>query len=249
MSHQGSNTATADDLLTQLDEISRDPTFGQPTAFQQDILSRIAQLFENPLESGIFNALLDPTLQALEPSEELARRNLTDQFRQVGGLNSGAFLAETGNVERDILQNRSQATSNLARESLAQLLGSLTTGFQLGDTARTGEGDRFNAILQLLGGVQNQQGLDAEIAQRQQNINQQIFAQNRANTQAARDRQNNFGFSATTQAVGNQARNTLFGPSAPSQLLFGGGNPGRTLSERLDFSRTGFDPTIPDIGI
>ena len=159
----GQLTPTQTDIMSRLAGIQVPSTAVTP--FQQDIMGRTSELYQNPLGSGIFQALLQPVLAALVPSERAQRQSLTDRFRSAGQSGSGAFAQAARQQESDIFNQRGQVTSNLALQSLQQLLGALQGGFQMGETQRTGGMAGIDQLARMLG-----QGFQQGETQRQASL-------------------------------------------------------------------------------
>ena len=159
----GQLTPGQTDIMSRLGGIQVPSTAVTP--FQQDIMGRTSELYQNPLSSGIFQALLQPVLAALVPSERAQRQSLTDRFRATGQSGSGAFAQAARQQESDIFNQRGQVTSNLALQSLQQLLGALQGGFQMGETQRTGPMAGIDQLVRILG-----QGFQQGETQRQASL-------------------------------------------------------------------------------
>lgn len=140
-------------LIQAIMGITAQPGIGQVTPGQTDIMRRTSELYQNPLGSGIFQSLLQPILAALAPSERAQRQSLTDRFRSAGQSGSGAFAQAARQQESDIFNQRGQVTSNLAMNSLQQLLGALQGGFQQQETGRQASLTPVDLLLRALGAV------------------------------------------------------------------------------------------------
>lgn len=77
---------------------------------------------QNPVASPLFQNQLGPLLQALIPSEDRARTQLTDQFRAAGGLRSGAYGNSSQMLEGQILGERQKAAGNLLGQSFGPMM-------------------------------------------------------------------------------------------------------------------------------
>lgn len=98
--------------------------------FQQILQSIPGQTrsFEDIVAQGagspLFQQILQPALEALAPSEDLAREALTDRFRAAGGLRSGAYGVAAPRLEQNILGKR----ESLISQVLSQMLQPLISG-------------------------------------------------------------------------------------------------------------------------
>jgi hypothetical protein len=85
------------------------------TAFE-DLRSFLANPMANIMD------ILAPMLQGLRPSEDAARRSLSDEFRKAGASNSGAFAASARAQENEILNNRWQQATKAGLQYLAPII-------------------------------------------------------------------------------------------------------------------------------
>jgi hypothetical protein len=82
-------------------------------------------LLQNVTQNPLYQSQLQGLLQSLQPSEQRATTGLQDLFRSSGMTNSGAFAQQAGNLQRDILNNRTQAAGKLAGDSFNSLVAAL----------------------------------------------------------------------------------------------------------------------------
>lgn len=87
--------------------------------------SQYFPLLQNVTQNPLYTSQLHGLLQSLQPSEQKATTGLQDMFRQAGMTNSGAFAQQASNLQRDILNNRTQAAGKLAGDSFNSLVAAL----------------------------------------------------------------------------------------------------------------------------
>ena len=87
----------------------------------QNYFPLLTDVTSNPL----YKSQLQGLLQSLQPSEQRATSGLQDLFRSAGMTNSGAFAQQAANLQRDILNNRTQAAGKLAGDTFGQLVQAL----------------------------------------------------------------------------------------------------------------------------
>lgn len=110
-----------------------DPSAGSSFASQLGpLLQRLSQLqapnYQDLVNQGInsplMQSVLKPALANLQPGEDLARQNFTDEFRKAGALGSGAMGAGSANLERGLQGQR----GNLISQVISQMLPQITQG-------------------------------------------------------------------------------------------------------------------------
>lgn len=82
-------------------------------------------LLTDVTNNNLYKSQLQGLLQSLQPSEQKATTGLQDLFRSAGMTNSGAFAQQAANLQRDILNNRTQAAGKLAGDTFGQLVQAL----------------------------------------------------------------------------------------------------------------------------
>jgi hypothetical protein len=112
-------------------------------ALQQDLLDRLdrlqggdilGDLLADPLGNPLFTAILGPVLENLVPQEELARRNLRDEFRRAGALKDTTFGRAAAQLEGDVVSRRGSVIAQLAQSLFGDLAqaAALQTQAELG---------------------------------------------------------------------------------------------------------------------
>lgn len=79
-------------------------------------------------------------LDALQPQEDIARRNLQDEFRKAGALGDGAFATSARQLENDIYKNRAEAGTRAALAFLGPLVSGYSNALQGIPTLSKSEG-------------------------------------------------------------------------------------------------------------
>lgn len=82
-------------------------------------------LLSNVTQNPLYQSQLQGLMQSLQPSEQRATTGLQDMFRSAGMTNSGAFAQQASNLQRDILNNRTQAAGKLAGDSFNSIATAL----------------------------------------------------------------------------------------------------------------------------
>jgi len=100
-------------------------TSGALGNLQTQLAGQYQGLLQDPTSSPLYQGQLGGLLKSLLPSEDRARTNLTDTFRATGGLRSGAYGREAGNLENDILGQREQTAQRLLGQVFPQLMQAL----------------------------------------------------------------------------------------------------------------------------
>lgn len=92
---------------------------------QQGAASQYLPFLQNPTASPLFQGQLSGLLASLQPSEDLARRNLSDQLRASGNAASSTGAGAIRMGESDILRNRQELSSKLLGQSFDQIVRAL----------------------------------------------------------------------------------------------------------------------------
>ena len=93
--------------------------------------AQLRNLYADPTANPAFQKFIGGILDALAPSEEAARRQLEDTFRQSGAIGSGAQAVAARQLEGDILGRRGQTVAQNAGDWYSRLVQSLGTSGQL----------------------------------------------------------------------------------------------------------------------
>jgi hypothetical protein len=108
----------------------------------------IESFIQQGVSSPMLQGILQPLMQSLLRGEEVSRRNLTDQARIGGNLNSGALQRERGRLEGEFQGRRGEAIGGAIQQFLAPILQAL-----LGQRGQDIQG--AGQFAQLLGALPN----------------------------------------------------------------------------------------------